>query len=968
MLTLILLKPDEKPQRFKLDGSAPETIGRHAKRLKLDDSRVSRRHAEVLLRDGVWLIRDLGSSNGTHLNGERITGTSELEEGDEVRIGRQRLVVGHIDPPIDATVLDLDGEELRAEAARGFAAEGLAGSSTGDAEASRRRNGTGGPGAVDERDDDDLVEVVEATPGDEGEPAEPTAHADAGAPPRAETPGEYDVSDADADDEYGADLSGSASGVGGVMGDDDDDKLSPLSLVDLDELEAVDEPGSVADEEDELTPLSVVDLDQPDEPGEPGEPHRAGGPGTVDAGGAGSAVSGLDDSDEDDAEAVDTMASDASAAGLADDGDEDDVDLGPPIVFGAAFEDDEDDLSPLSLADLDGPSGSAAGGGVAADPAHDEALDLDELDDDWLADDDDGSRAAVAVSDDRDADDADDADAGGASENPWDRDALAESYAPEEMEDEPAGVASGGDAREAEDNDPARFIRMTEELPEPRDLGGGEAPAVGGPAWQPGGRESARRKRKRKKKLGWPLSLALLLVLVAGGVGAYVYLVGTPALITGLGQDRSRPAAPPADPADDASSVTPPADPRAGSRVTDPAPPAGQRPPGVTARTDEPAPEAEPQPDRTGARRPFADGPTLPGFSRDVALAPVPTPGPAPASVRTPPPPAAPPAETPEVSAAGTPGASPAAEVPSPRSPPTPDDATAAAASATANADPAAPSEPAPPQSAADVAGRTDSTPEPGSTLATPLDYEPPQAAATPQAPLADPPAAEPSPAAPPAAGAPAAPSPAASPGPASATGVAADTPPPAAVAAGRRVVFIVDASGSMVDSMNSGVNAWLRDRITGLSDADRFTVLYFRTGEVIEPPPTGLRQASDTNRVRVLDWIAPQSGNIQPGGKSDPLNAFRQAAAYGADEVYLLSDNRFGQTEPNQPEIGIAELTRALDEDAAVVNTVQFYYRDPDNRLQQIAQHFNGTYQFVDEASFQPPPPDLLGELDVRP
>ena len=949
MLTLILLKPEEKPQRFKLDGSAPETIGRHAKRLKLDDSRVSRSHAEVMLRDGVWLIRDLGSSNGTHVNGERITGTSELEEGDEVRIGRQRLVVGHIDPPIDATVLDLDGEEMGAEAARQFPAEGLAGASTGDAEAAGRRNGTGGPGAVDEGDDDDVVEAADITPGDEMEPAEPPAHAAPGAIHRSETPEGFNPLEAAADDDFGAEMSGSASGVGGVMVDDDEDELSPLSLVDLDELEAVDEPGPVADDDDELTPLSVVDLDEPDEPG---EPYRVGGPVTVDAGGAGAAAARLGEGNEDDAEAVDASASDASAAGLADEGDEDDVDLGPPIVFDAAFEDDEDDLSPLSLVDLDGPSGSAAGDVVAADPAHDEALDLDELDDDWLADDDDGSQSAVAASDDRDAEDAD---AGGASENPWDRDALAESYAPEEMEDEPAGVATGGYGGEAEENDPARFIRMTEELPEPRDLGGGEAPAVGGPAWQPGGRESARRKRKRKKKLGWPLSLALLLVLVAGGVGAYVYLVGTPALITGLGQDRSRPTAPPADPADDgASTATPPADPRAGARAADPAPPAGQRPPGVTARSDEPAPEAEPQPDRTGARRPFADGPTLPGFSRDVALAPIPTPDPAPTPTRTRPPPAALPAETP--------GASPTAEVPPPPSPPAPDNATAAAASATAAADPAALPEPAPPQPAADVAGPTGTTPEPGSTLATPLDYEPPQAIATPQPPPAE------TPAAPPAAGTPAAPSSAASPGPASPTGVPADTPPPAAVAAGRRVVFIVDASGSMVDSMNSGVNAWLRDRITGLSDADRFTVLYFRTGEVIEPPPTGLRQASETNRVRVLDWIAPQAGNIQPGGKSDPVNAFRQAAAYGADEVYLLSDNRFGQTEPNQPEIGIAELNRALDEDAAaVVNTVQFYYRDPDNRLQQIAQHFNGTYQFVDEASFQPPPPDLLGELDVR-
>ena len=96
MLTLILLQPDKKPQRFRLDGEKPEVLGRHAKRLKLQDSRVSRQHAEIVLQDGAWLIRDLGSSNGTKVNGERIKKPRELDEGDEIRIGRQRLVVGHI--------------------------------------------------------------------------------------------------------------------------------------------------------------------------------------------------------------------------------------------------------------------------------------------------------------------------------------------------------------------------------------------------------------------------------------------------------------------------------------------------------------------------------------------------------------------------------------------------------------------------------------------------------------------------------------------------------------------------------------------------------------------------------------------------------------------------------------------------------------------------------------------------------
>ena len=177
-----------------------------------------------------------------------------------------------------------------------------------------------------------------------------------------------------------------------------------------------------------------------------------------------------------------------------------------------------------------------------------------------------------------------------------------------------------------------------------------------------------------------------------------------------------------------------------------------------------------------------------------------------------------------------------------------------------------------------------------------------------------------------------------------------------------------MDASGSMVDSMNSGVNAWLREQIGALSVSDRFTVLFFRSGDVLEPPPAGLRTASDANRRRVLDWVSPQAGNVQAGGRSEPVPAFEQAAAYGAEVIYLLSDNRFGQAEPGQPGVGVGELGRALSGAGdPVVNAVQFYYRDPDNRLEQIASHFDGSYEFVTEAEFQEPPADLLGGLDPR-
>lgn len=57
----------------------------------VEDVRVSRRHA-VIERDGRRLtLADAGSTNGTWLNGERLTGAAELHDGDRIRLGGLEL-------------------------------------------------------------------------------------------------------------------------------------------------------------------------------------------------------------------------------------------------------------------------------------------------------------------------------------------------------------------------------------------------------------------------------------------------------------------------------------------------------------------------------------------------------------------------------------------------------------------------------------------------------------------------------------------------------------------------------------------------------------------------------------------------------------------------------------------------------------------------------------------------------------
>lgn len=76
--------------RFLLD-TARATAGRDTKAdIFLDDVTVSRKHCEFLSDGGVFLVRDVGSLNGTYVNRTRVD-EGVLQVGDEVQIGKYRL-------------------------------------------------------------------------------------------------------------------------------------------------------------------------------------------------------------------------------------------------------------------------------------------------------------------------------------------------------------------------------------------------------------------------------------------------------------------------------------------------------------------------------------------------------------------------------------------------------------------------------------------------------------------------------------------------------------------------------------------------------------------------------------------------------------------------------------------------------------------------------------------------------------
>src|SRR6516162_7845882 len=67
------------------------SLGRHPNNtIQLLDKIVSKEHCILEQRDGRFVLRDLGSLNGTYVNGERVRGETFLKHGDEIALGSTR--------------------------------------------------------------------------------------------------------------------------------------------------------------------------------------------------------------------------------------------------------------------------------------------------------------------------------------------------------------------------------------------------------------------------------------------------------------------------------------------------------------------------------------------------------------------------------------------------------------------------------------------------------------------------------------------------------------------------------------------------------------------------------------------------------------------------------------------------------------------------------------------------------------
>jgi len=96
---------------FVLDSDTRDVLGRDPDlSVTLESPSISRRHARVRVAGGVATLEDLGSKNGTYVNGQKVAAPVTLSDRDEIRMGHLKLTFRLVAPsPSTETVASRDG-------------------------------------------------------------------------------------------------------------------------------------------------------------------------------------------------------------------------------------------------------------------------------------------------------------------------------------------------------------------------------------------------------------------------------------------------------------------------------------------------------------------------------------------------------------------------------------------------------------------------------------------------------------------------------------------------------------------------------------------------------------------------------------------------------------------------------------------------------------------------------------------
>lgn len=154
-----------------------------------------------------------------------------------------------------------------------------------------------------------------------------------------------------------------------------------------------------------------------------------------------------------------------------------------------------------------------------------------------------------------------------------------------------------------------------------------------------------------------------------------------------------------------------------------------------------------------------------------------------------------------------------------------------------------------------------------------------------------------------------------------------------------RHVVYVVDRSGSMLDTFHL-VKVELKRSISNLRRSQKFHVIFFNSGDPLENPPQRLVNAIASIKEQFFSFLE----TVQPGGSTKPERAMKRALALEPDILYLLSDGiSFDSDLP-------AKLNDWNRERKTRIFTIAYLDQEGRGILETIAREHGGEFKFISE------------------
>lgn len=185
-----------------------------------------------------------------------------------------------------------------------------------------------------------------------------------------------------------------------------------------------------------------------------------------------------------------------------------------------------------------------------------------------------------------------------------------------------------------------------------------------------------------------------------------------------------------------------------------------------------------------------------------------------------------------------------------------------------------------------------------------------------------------------------------------------------------RSVVFVVDASGSMIGAFRTVVDELARS-LSALVPSQSYAVIFFqRNAALAVPPANRLVPVSRRAIDETMQWIR---SSVVPSGRSNPLEALQRALSLRPDCVFLLSCNitGTGQFEIDQRTLldtldRLNPIERSTGRRRSVIQSIQFLDEDPLETMRIIADRHGGggrAFKFLSRAELGLAP---AGEADA--